>query len=118
MEKFNYDSYMKSNPLLKETSGIGNYVQPEKMFGSPDYIDSDEYDYMTDDELDAAEASGKLSPSNAKLGPDEKLMEGSGKVMEVKRVILDSVKSAIAKYGLSQEDVQTLREELADFFKQ
>lgn len=116
MEKFNYDSYMKSNPLLKETSGIGNYVQPEKMFGSPDYIDSDEYDYMTDDELDAAEASGKLSPSNAKLGPDEELMEGSGKVMAVKEMIVDRIESAIAKSGLDEEDLNILRKELAQHF--
>jgi hypothetical protein len=72
---FNYTDYIKNNPLLKETNGYGNYVQPEKMFGSPDRISSRDYDNMTDDELDAAEERGDLGPSNLPLGPDEELME-------------------------------------------
>jgi hypothetical protein len=75
MNQFNYNAYLKNNPLLKETNGIGNYVQPEKMFGSPDRISNRDYDNMTDDELDAAEKAGDLNSSNAPLGPDEELME-------------------------------------------
>lgn len=74
---FNYSHYIKNNPLLKETNGYGNYVQPEKMFGSPDRISSRDYDNMTDDELDAAEERGDLGPSKLPLGPDEELMEES-----------------------------------------
>ena len=47
MEKFNYDSYMRDNPLMKETSGYGNYIPGEKM--------------MEEDNL----------------GPDQKMMEDS-----------------------------------------
>jgi hypothetical protein len=72
---FNYSHYIKNNPLLKETNGYGNYVQPEKMFGSPDRISSRDYDNMTDDELDAAEERGDLGPSKLPLGPDGELME-------------------------------------------
>jgi hypothetical protein len=77
MNQFNYNAYLKNNPLLKETNGTGNYVQPEKMFGSPDRISNRDYDNMTDDELDAAEKAGDLNSSNAPLGPDEELMEES-----------------------------------------
>ena len=47
MNKFNYDSYMRDNPLMKETSGYGNYIPGEKM--------------MEEDNL----------------GPDQKMMEDS-----------------------------------------
>ena len=95
MEKFNYDSYMRDNPLMKETSGYGNYTKPETM--------------LEDDEPQAGE--------NLPLGPDEELLEGSGKVAEVYSVILENVKTSIKKYGLDQDDVQELREKLAAFFK-
>ena len=76
MKPFNYDSYMKNNPLLKETDGYGNYKIPvledKEDF---EYTDEDEHGYMDNDELDAAEKSGKLSPSGAKLGPDGEIME-------------------------------------------
>lgn len=95
MKKFNYDSYMRDNPLLKETSGLGNYTQPDTM--------------LEDDEPQAGE--------NLPLGPDEELLEGSGKVMEVYTIILENVKSAIKKYGLDEDDVHELRVKLAEFFK-
>lgn len=31
MEVFNYNEYLKNNPLIKETSGYGNYTKPETM---------------------------------------------------------------------------------------
>ena len=95
MEKFNYDSYMRDNPLMKETSGYGNYTQPETM--------------LEDNEPQAGE--------NLPLGPDEELLEGSGKVGEVYGIILENVRSAIKKYGLDDDDVQELRVKLAEFFK-
>jgi hypothetical protein len=49
---FNFKQYTANNPLLQE------------------YISSDEYDYMNDDEIEAAEKAGKLNPSNQPLGPD------------------------------------------------
>ena len=72
MNQFNYDSYMKNNPLLKETDGYGNYKIPVL-----EYTDEDTYNNMTDDELDAAEEAGDINSSNAPLGPDEELMEES-----------------------------------------
>lgn len=32
--EFNFNKYLRNNPLLKETSGYGNYTQPEKMLES------------------------------------------------------------------------------------
>jgi hypothetical protein len=49
---FNFKQYTANNPLLQE------------------YISSDEYDYMNDDEIEAAEKDGRLNPSNQPLGPD------------------------------------------------
>lgn len=49
MEQFNYIKFVNDNPLLKETSGYGNYTKPETML---------EKDSSTDP-----------------LGPDEELME-------------------------------------------
>lgn len=50
---FNFKQYTANNPLLKE------------------YVSDEEYDYMTDDEIAAAEKDGKLNPSNAPMGPDK-----------------------------------------------
>jgi hypothetical protein len=106
MNQFNYDAYIKNNPLLKETNGIGNYVQPEKMFGSPDL------DYQSAEEFDLNPQDGDNDP----LGPDEELMEGDGKVLEVYQLCVDAMRSAIKKYGLDDDDVQQLREKLAKFY--
>lgn len=54
---------------------------------------------------------------NDPLGPDEELMEGSGKVLEVYQLCIDAMRSSIKKYGLDDEDVQELRVKLAEFFK-
>jgi len=107
MNQFNYDAYMKNNPLLKETNGIGNYVQPEKMFGSPDL------DYQSAEDFDLNPQDGENDP----LGPDEELMEGSGKVTEVFNALLDHMRSLIKKTGLDDDDVEELRVKLAEFFK-
>jgi hypothetical protein len=95
--EFDFNSYLKNNPLLKETNGYGNYVQPENMFGSPD--------------LDTQDSQ------TGPLGPDEELMEGSGKVTEVFNVMMDHMRSLIKKTGLDDDDVQELRVKLAEFFK-
>ena len=34
--EFDFNKYLKNNPLLKETSGYGNYTQPEKMLEDDD----------------------------------------------------------------------------------
>jgi hypothetical protein len=117
MNQFNYDSYMRDNPLMKETSGYGNYTDPETMLEKEDYVSSDEYDYMTSDETDDAEKTGKLSPHNAPLGPDQKMMEGSDKVTDVYKVIIEKVKGYMEKYGLDDEDTQELKQKLSEFFK-
>lgn len=108
MENFNFNKYLKNNPLLKETNGLGNYVQPEKMFGSP------ELDYQSAEEFDLNPQDGENDP----LGPDEELMEGSGKVDEVFNVMLDHMRNLIKSTGLDSEDVVNLRAKLAEFFKQ
>jgi hypothetical protein len=81
-----------------------------------EYISDEEFDTMSDDELDAAEDAGDLGSSDAPLGPDEELMEGEGKVLEVYQLCIDAMRSAIKKYGLDDEDVQQLREKLAKFY--
>jgi hypothetical protein len=63
--EFDFNTYLKNNPLLKETNGIGNYVQPRKMFGSPDL----NYQMAEDFDLDPQEGE------NDRLGPDEELMD-------------------------------------------
>ena len=72
MKEFDYIKYINENPLLKETSGYGNYTRPESML---EYISDEEFDTMADDELDAAEDAGDLESSDAPLGPDEETME-------------------------------------------
>lgn len=48
---FNFKSYTANNPLLQE------------------YISDEEYDRMTDDEIEAAEKAGQLNPSSDPIGP-------------------------------------------------
>jgi hypothetical protein len=106
MTDFNFNKYLKDNPLLKETSGYGNYTQPETM------LEDDDYDYQSAEDFDLDPQDGENDP----LGPDEELMEGEGKVLEVYQLCLDAMRSAIKKYGLDDEDVQQLREKLAKFY--
>jgi hypothetical protein len=218
MKPFNYDGYMKNNPLLQETDGYGSYKNPEKMledegtdatnpwmedvdgtdaftmgpwkcyydypghlvwsyddmpfdqlavYATPgfdsdgttpiqvevdgvtrdmtevdgsrfesfqdyaqavkvvldaveeEYVtntgmkeDQDPYTYQSAEEFDLEPQEGPNDP----LGPDEELMEGEGKVLEVYQLCLDAMRSAIKKYGLDDEDVQQLREKLAKFY--
>jgi hypothetical protein len=94
MSDFNFNKYLKNNPLLKETSGYGNYTRPETMLEDNDYISSEEYDNMTDDEIDAAELEGRLVPRDKPLGPDEELMEDeeSGeKDSKVKKQVIEKL---------------------------
>jgi len=107
MNQFNYDAYMKNNPLLKETNGIGNYVQPEKMFGSPDL------DYQSAEEFDLNPQDGDNDP----LGPDEELMEGGDEVNEVFNEMMSRMRELIKSKKLDSNDVQKLRVKLAEFFK-
>ena len=108
MTDFNFNKYLKDNPLLKETSGYGNYTQPETM------LEDDDYDYQSAEDFDLNPQDGENDP----LGPDEELMEGSGKVDEVFNVMMDHMRSLIKKTGLDDDDVQELRVKLAEFFKQ
>lgn len=48
---FNFKSYTANNPLLHE------------------YISDEEYDYMDNDQIDAAEKAGQLNPSSDPIGP-------------------------------------------------
>ena len=107
MNQFNYDAYIKNNPLLKETDGYGSYKNPEKMLE-----DQDPYTYQSAEEFDLEPQEGPNDP----LGPDEELMEGEGKVLEVYQLCVDAMRSAIKKYGLDDDDVQQLREKLAKFY--
>jgi hypothetical protein len=75
-DAFNYDDYIANNPLMRE------------------YIDSDMYDNMDDDQLDAAEKAGDLNPSDAPLGPDEELMN------EEKPTVPDNVVRFAKKKGV------------------
>ena len=226
MTDFNFNKYLRNNPLLKETSGYGNYTQPEKMLEDESPVempDSDEenpwmpevdgteaytvgewkcyfdhpgvlvwsygdipfekflvyatpawedpnttpiqvdvdqetvgnmslpqgmfadfgeyakamqpklqqierdhsddisvsmnededYDYQSAEEFDLNPQDGENDP----LGPDEELMEGSGKVDEVFNVMMEHMRSLIKKTGLDDDDVVDLRAKLANFFK-
>jgi hypothetical protein len=75
--------------------------------------DQDPYTYQSAEEFDLEPQDGPNDP----LGPDEELMEGDGKVLEVYQLCLDAMRSAIKKYGLDDDDVQELRVKLAEFFK-
>lgn len=103
--EFNFNKYLKDNPLLKETSGYGNYTQPETMLEDDDYQSAEEFDLDSQD--------GENDP----LGPDEELMEGSGKVNEVFNIMMDHMRNLIKKTGLDDDDVHELRVKLAEFFK-
>ena len=107
MKQFNYDAYMKNNPLLQETDGYGSYKNPETMLE-----DQDPYTYQSAEEFDLEPQEGPNDP----LGPDEELMEGEGKVLEVYQLCVEAMRSYIKKYGLDDEDVQQLREKLAKFY--
>ena len=73
MTDFNFNKYLKNNPLLKETSGYGNYTQPEKM------LEDDDYDYQNAEDFDLNPQDGENDP----LGPDEELMEGSSETISL-----------------------------------
>lgn len=94
---FNFNKYKANNPLLQE------------------YISDEEFDYMTDDELDAAEASGELPPSGQSIGPNE--AANYDKVNAAFNATLEAMRSAIKAQNLSSDDVQELRIKLAEFFK-
>jgi hypothetical protein len=94
---FNFNKYKANNPLLQE------------------YISDEEFNYMTDDELDAAEASGELPPSGQSMGPNEAV--NYDKVNAAFNATLEGMRSAITAQNLSSNDVQELRIKLAEFFK-
>lgn len=94
---FNFDKYKANNPLLQE------------------YISDEEFDYMADDELDAAEKAGELSASNEPLGPNEAV--NYDKVNAAMNATLEAMRSAIKAQNLSNDDVHELRIKLAEFFK-
>tara|TARA_R110000868_G_scaffold189962_1_gene433555 strand:- start:31 stop:357 length:327 start_codon:yes stop_codon:yes gene_type:complete len=108
MSDFNFNEYLKNNPLLKETNGLGNYVQPEKMFGSP------ELDYQSAEDFDLDPQDGENDP----LGPDEELMEGNDEVTTVFNEMLKRMRELIKSEKLSDRDVVNLKVKLAEFFKQ
>jgi hypothetical protein len=66
MNQFNYNAYLKNNPLLQETDGYGSYKNPKKMLE-----DQDPYTYQSAEEFDLEPQEGPNDP----LGPDEELME-------------------------------------------
>ena len=96
-KEFNYEGYVINNPLMKE------------------YVSDEAFDTMSDDELDAAEASGDLNPSDAPMGPD--MNEGSGGAAQAYHNILEFMRDEIKQSGLSEDEVDELRTMLADFFK-
>ena len=108
MKPFNYDGYMKNNPLLQETDGYGNYKNPEAMLE-----DQDPYTYQSAEEFDIEPQDGPNDP----LGPDEELMESSSEVIQAYTAILEKMRHAIKQFELSSDDVVELRVKLAEFFK-
>lgn len=76
---FNFKQFTANNPLLKE-------------------IDAEKFDYMDNDQLDAAEKAGELNPSNQPLGPDE----GSSSFprVEFEEAVIKALKAGIDKNTL------------------
>ena len=92
MKPFNYDSYMKNNPLLQETDGYGSYKNPETMLE-----DQDPYTYQSAEEFDLEPQEGPNDP----LGPDEELMEEDTIVIDN---FIDKLKSTTKKMAMKLKD--------------
>ena len=60
--EFNYNKYLKNNPLLKETSGYGNYTRPETML-EKDINENFESPEAAIDYLEKLALSGELDKS-------------------------------------------------------
>lgn len=87
--EFNFNKYLKNNPLLKETSGYGNYTRPETMLEDDDYQSAEDFDLNPQD--------GKNDP----LGPDEELMEEDNSVIDN---FIDKLKSITKKMARKLKD--------------
>lgn len=105
--EFNFNKYIKNNPLLKETSGYGNYTRPETM------LEDDDLDYQSAEEFDLDPQDGENDP----LGPDEELLEGGDEVTEVFNEMMSRMRELIKSKKLDSNDVHQLRVKLAEFFK-
>jgi hypothetical protein len=84
MKDFNYIQYVNENPLMKETSGYGNYTKPDTM----------------------------LETEDGPLGPDEELMQeqGNPKVDE----FVDKIRELTQKMArsLNDNDLEYLKTKL------
>jgi len=87
--------------------------------GEGEYISAKNFDYMSDDQLDAAEASGDLKPSTDSIGPNEDVDTDVDKmkVWGVYHSILEFLRDKISTDKLNQSEVDQLRTKLEDFFK-
>jgi hypothetical protein len=99
-KEFNYEGYVINNPLMKE------------------YISDEAFDTMSNDELDATEASGDLNPSDAPMGPneDEEMGVGQMGVWGAYHNILEFMRDEIKRSELSEVEVVQLRTKLSEFF--
>lgn len=77
MNQFNYDAYMKNNPLLKETDGYGNYKIPV-LEDKEDFerVDAETFD-IWDQGTESDPIGGPLDniEDRSKVGPDEENLE-------------------------------------------
>jgi hypothetical protein len=76
---------------MEETSGYGNYTQPEKM------LEDDDYDYQSAEDFDLDPQDGENDP----LGPDEELMEGDTTAIDN---FIDKLKSTTKKMAMKLKD--------------
>lgn len=123
MEKFNYDSYMRNNPLMKETSGYGNYIPGEKMLENDDekrsFLPSpDEFeDYIQSvkDKNSDSKKSGKLTPHGASLGSDEEVLETEGNAKVDKFIEKIRELTQQLSKSLNDKDIEYLKTKLKNW---
>jgi hypothetical protein len=89
--EFDFNKYLKNNPLLKETSGYDNYTRPETM------LEDDDLDYQSAEDFDLDTQDGENDP----LGPDEELMEGDISAIDN---FIDKLKSSTKKMAMKLKD--------------
>lgn len=99
---FNYNKYKTNNPLLQEIEEEVTVSSSGVEMGQKDYISDEEFDNMTDDELDAAGLTG-----DEPLGPNEGAMDtDSYKMASIGGLDIRNGAKALLEAGYSKEDVQ------------
>lgn len=103
---FNFNKYKTNNPLLQEieeeVTVSSSGVEMGQVNEDDDYISDEEFDTMTDDELDALGMTG-----DEPLGPNEGAMDTeSSKMASIGGREIVAGAKALMTAGYSKEDIQ------------